>query len=80
MKKKQMWAGLVMGMVAGVLLSGSTEAAPQQVGPSSQTIQYCSRYDGKACSSPGTTFLCYNQYPYEPGLCECTDSGTWSCG
>ncbi|QSQ24079.1 hypothetical protein JY651_03615 [Pyxidicoccus parkwayensis] len=80
MKNKLALAGLMTGLVSGVFLSGVTQAAqPQQVEPSSQSYQRCAAWDGKACTVAGTTFLCYNLYPYEPGLCECLDNLTWSC-
>ena len=40
---------------------------------------YCSHYNGKTCTVPEYTFTCYNQYPYEPGICRCVVS-TYECG
>lgn len=54
------------------------QAAPES-GPSAQAYRSCSAYDGTSCSSPGSSFTCYNQYPYEPGLCVCGGDYTRSC-
>ncbi len=78
MKRKSVWAALVMGMAAGVMLSSTPVAATEA--PLSQSYRQCSAYDGTACANPGATFRCYHLYPHEPGLCRCTSSGTWMCG
>ncbi|MBN1205543.1 MAG: hypothetical protein JXB05_11545 [Myxococcaceae bacterium] len=40
----------------------------------------CWDYEGQACTTPGNRFRCYNQYPYEPGICVCGSSYTYFCG
>jgi hypothetical protein len=70
MKRKLMKAALVVGMLAGVgVTTSSTEAA----------YVLCHSRNGDSCTTPGTSFLCYNHYPDEPGLCECTSSYVYEC-
>ncbi|MFY2559339.1 hypothetical protein ACN469_17030 [Corallococcus terminator] len=39
----------------------------------------CPESEGTACTTPGSRFRCYNQYPNEPGICFCTSTLTYSC-
>jgi len=63
-----------LGVVAG-LLAGVVSVIPNPL----QAYVGCWTYDGKACTTPTYTFVCYNQYPNEPGICYCTDEGRWEC-
>jgi hypothetical protein len=61
-------AGLMAGVLTVVVLATSTQA---------YAYVLCSAYNGKACNT-SASFVCYNQYPYEPGRCECF-AGVWDC-
>ena len=68
MKRKLIRIALMLGLLAGVGLTKSTEAYVR-----------CSAYQGKSCTTPDSSFQCYNQYPYEPGICYCTGN-VYDCG
>lgn len=63
-----------LGVVAG-LLAGAVSMTPNSL----QAWTRCGLYDGKACASSSSSFVCYNAYPYEPGRCDCFNN-VWSCG
>lgn len=69
MKGKLIRIALILGLLAGVGITPSTEA-----------YVFCYPYDGTSCTTPGTNFRCFNQYPDEPGLCRCTSSYVYRCG
>ncbi len=77
MKRKSVWAGLVMGVAVGVMLSSTTVAATEAE-PAPLAYMSCGETD-MPCAYIGARVRCYYIYPTEPGICLCTNNGTWSC-
>jgi len=69
MRRKLIKMTLLLGLLAGVSFTTATEA-----------YVLCSTYNGTSCTTPGTSFRCFNRYPDEPGLCRCTSSHLYVCG
>lgn len=72
---------LTVGLMA-VGCGGTEQPVDSSAAPEdTHTAQWrsCPDTDGTSCWSPGATFTCYNQYPYEPGLCYCRSDYAWQC-
>ncbi|HEX8700541.1 MAG TPA: hypothetical protein VF815_16950 [Myxococcaceae bacterium] len=59
-------------------VTDAAQAAPEDGNVSAQWIS-CPQKDGTSCTTPGSYFKCYNQYPYEPGICRCQSDYTYLC-
>jgi hypothetical protein len=68
-KRKLIKAALMVGLLAGAGLTKPTEAYVR-----------CITYNGTSCTTPGSSFRCYNQYPDEPGACICNNNYVYVCG
>ncbi|MFN7962378.1 MAG: hypothetical protein U0002_14015 [Thermoanaerobaculia bacterium] len=83
--QRERLCGALVAVAAAVALLSQTGAGASQprlskgsaVPPAA--IAFCNRFNLKACSPEGFTFLCYNHYPDEPGDCTC-EGGFWVCG